>query len=192
MIEIKNAHKRLGEFSLRGVDLRIETGEYFVVLGPTGAGKTVLLEAIAGLHRLDQGEVWIEGRDVSRLAPELRRVGYVPQDYVLFPHLSLRANIGFSLALRRVPAAEVDRRVHELAELLNVSHLLERKPRTLSGGEQQRQRPGPFAGPGADGALAGRAPQRPRRGHPRRAERRTATHLRRVAHDGRACLPQLR
>jgi len=138
MIEIKDAHKRLGEFSLRGVDLRIETGEYFVVLGPTGAGKTVLLEAIAGLHRLDQGEVWIEGRDVSRLAPELRRVGYVPQDYVLFPHLSLRDNIGFSLALRRVPAAEVARRVQDLAELLNIAHLLDRKPRTLSGGEQQR------------------------------------------------------
>jgi len=138
MIEIKNAHKSLGEFSLRGVDLRIETGEYFVVLGPTGAGKTVLLESIAGLHRLDQGEVWIEGRDVSHLVPELRRVGYVPQDYVLFPHLSLRQNIGFSLALRHVPAADVARRVQELADLLNIAHLLDRKPRTLSGGEQQR------------------------------------------------------
>lgn len=138
MIEIKHAHKSLGEFSLRGVDLRIETGEYFVVLGPTGAGKSVLIEAIAGLHRLDEGEVWVEGRNVSRLAPELRRVGYVPQDYVLFPHLTLRQNIGFSLALQRVPAAIVDQRVVQLAELLNIAHLLDRKPRTMSGGEQQR------------------------------------------------------
>jgi len=138
MIEIKHAHKSLGEFSLRGVDLRIETGEYFVVLGPTGAGKTVLLESVAGLHRLDEGEVWVEGRDVTGLAPELRRIGYVPQDYVLFPHMSLRRNIGFSLALRHVPEEQVDRRVQELAELLNITHLLDRRPRTLSGGEQQR------------------------------------------------------
>jgi ABC-type Fe3+/spermidine/putrescine transport system ATPase subunit len=138
MIEIKHAHKSLGEFSLRGVDLRIEQGEYFVVLGPTGAGKTVLLESVAGLHRLDQGEVWVEGRDVTALAPELRRIGYVPQDYVLFPHMSLRRNIGFSLELRHVPADQIDRRVQQLADLLNIAHLLDRRPRTLSGGEQQR------------------------------------------------------
>lgn len=138
MIEVKNAHKALGEFSLHGVDLRVETGEYFVLLGPTGAGKTVLLECLAGLHRLDEGEVWLEGRDVTRVPTELRRVGYVPQDYVLFPHLNLRRNIGFSLALQRVPVEEIERRTQQLAQLLNISHLLERKPRTLSGGEQQR------------------------------------------------------
>jgi ABC-type sugar transport system ATPase subunit len=138
MIEVKNAHKSLGEFSLRGVDLRVETGEYFVVLGPTGAGKTVLLECIAGLHLLDEGEVWLEGRHVSRLAPERRNVGYVPQDYVLFPHLSLRQNISFSLELQQVEAPARQARVAELAALLNISHLLDRKPRTLSGGEQQR------------------------------------------------------
>jgi len=138
MIEVKNAHMALGEFSLRGVDLRIESGEYLVILGPTGAGKTVLLECLAGLHRLDQGEVWLEGRDVTHLATELRQVGYVPQDYVLFPHLSLRRNIGFSLALRRVPIETIAARTEQLAELLNISHLLDRQPRTLSGGEQQR------------------------------------------------------
>lgn len=138
MIEVRNAHKSLGEFSLRGVDLRIETGEYFVLLGPTGAGKTVLLECIAGLHRLDAGEVWLEGRDVTRVPTELRHVGYVPQDYVLFPHLNLRRNIGFSLALQRVPLEEIERRTRQLSELLNIAHLLDRKPRTLSGGEQQR------------------------------------------------------
>lgn len=138
MIEVRNAHKALGEFSLRGVDLRVEAGEYFVLLGPTGAGKTVLLECIAGLHRLDAGEVWLDGRDVTRVPTELRHVGYVPQDYVLFPHLNLRRNIGFSLALQRVPLAEIERRTQQLAELLNIAHLLDRRPRTLSGGEQQR------------------------------------------------------
>lgn len=138
MIEVKNAHKSLGEFSLHGVDLRVESGEYFVVLGPTGAGKTVLLECIAGLHLLDKGEVWLEGRNVSRLAPERRNVGYVPQDYVLFPHLSLRQNIAFSLELQQVEANARQARVDELARLLNINHLLDRRPRTLSGGEQQR------------------------------------------------------
>lgn len=138
MIEVKSAHKELGEFSLRGVDLRIESGEYFVILGPTGAGKTVLLECIAGLHRLDRGQIWLEGEDVTDTATELRGIGYVPQDYVLFPHLNLRRNIGFSLALKGVPIAEIEARTRQLAELLNIAHLLDRKPRTLSGGEQQR------------------------------------------------------
>lgn len=138
MIEVTNAHKELGEFSLRGVDLRIETGEYFVVLGPTGAGKTVLLECIAGLWRLDKGEVWLEGRNVTDLDPELRNVSYVPQDYVLFPHMSLRDNIEFSLVVRGASHELRERRVRELSELLGIGHLLERRPLTLSGGEQQR------------------------------------------------------
>ncbi len=138
MIEVKNAHKELGQFSLRGVDLRIESGEYFVVLGPTGAGKTVLLEAIAGLHLLDEGEVWVEGRNVTGLAPELRNIGYVPQDYVLFPHISLRDNIEFALTVKKAPREHIDERVNTLSNMLGIAHLLERRPRTLSGGEQQR------------------------------------------------------
>lgn len=138
MIEVRGAVKDLGQFSLRGLDLLVKQGEYFVVLGPTGAGKTVLLECIAGLWRLDQGEVWLEGRNVTNLDPEQRNVGYVPQDYVLFPHMSLQANIEFSLSIRRVPAPERARRAEELAQMLGIRHLLHRKPRTLSGGEAQR------------------------------------------------------
>lgn len=138
MIEMRGAVKDLGQFSLRGLDLLVEQGEYFVVLGPTGAGKTVLLECIAGLWRLDQGEVWLEGRNVTTLDPELRNVGYVPQDYVLFPHISLQDNIEFSLSIKRVEAEERARRARELAEMLGIGHLLHRKPRTLSGGEAQR------------------------------------------------------
>lgn len=138
MIEVRNAHKALGEFSLRGVDLRIESGEYFVVLGPTGAGKTVLIECIAGLHRLEQGTILLEDRDVTHLATERRNVGYVPQDYVLFPHMSLRENIEFSLNLIRTPREIINERVGHLTKILRIDHLLDRRPRTLSGGEQQR------------------------------------------------------
>lgn len=138
MIELRNVHKRLGDFAVRGVSLVIEEREYFVVLGPTGAGKTVLLECIAGLHPLDQGAVFINGTDASNLPPERRRISYVPQDYVLFPHLNVYENIAFSLRLLRWPSERIEARVRELTDLLNISHLLERAPRTLSGGEQQR------------------------------------------------------
>jgi molybdate/tungstate transport system ATP-binding protein len=138
MIEVIGVHKQLGEFSLNGIDLRVESGEYFVVLGPTGSGKTVLLECIAGLHKLDAGEVHLEGRNVTDLLPEQRNVAYVPQDYVLFPHMSLRRNIQFSLEIKGASREVMDQRVAELSELLGISHLLDRHPRTLSGGEQQR------------------------------------------------------
>ncbi len=138
MIAVKDAHKKLGQFAIRGVSLEVREQEYFVVLGPTGAGKTVLLECIAGLHPLDRGEIFINGRNVTHLPPEARNVSYVPQDYVLFPHLTVYENIAFGLRLRRWPDAEVRRRVEELAEMLGISHLLDRRPRTLSGGEQQR------------------------------------------------------
>lgn len=138
MIELRNVHKRLGDFAVRGVSLTIQEREYFVILGPTGAGKTVLLECIAGLHPLDQGAVFINGTDATNLPPERRHVSYVPQDYVLFPHLDVYENVAFSLRLLRWPADRIKARVQELTELLNISHLLQRAPRTLSGGEQQR------------------------------------------------------
>jgi ABC-type Fe3+/spermidine/putrescine transport system ATPase subunit len=138
MIDVVNAHKVLGEFALRGVDLRVATGEYMVVLGPTGAGKTVLLECVAGIHDLEEGSVHLHGRDVTDLPPEKRDVAYVPQDYVLFSHMSLRGNIEFSLRLRGVRGAEADAIVRRLTTTLGIDHLLDRRPRTLSGGEQQR------------------------------------------------------
>ena len=138
MIDVRNAHKDLGEFSLHGVDLHVPVGEYFVVLGPTGSGKTVLLECIAGLYTLDDGEVWLDGRDVTDLPPELRNIGYVPQDYVLFPHLSLQKNIEFSLTVQGADRQVMDSRVRQLSEMLGIQHLLHRRTRTLSGGEQQR------------------------------------------------------
>ena len=85
MINIKNLSVRLGDFSLHDINLTINDREYFVVLGPTGAGKTVLIECLAGLHHFRQGKIWLDNADITAVPPEQRGIGYVPQDYALFP-----------------------------------------------------------------------------------------------------------
>jgi len=138
VIEIKNLSVDLGNFLLEEVNLKVEKGEYFIILGPTGAGKTVLLESIAGLHPIKRGEIWLDGVEVTRLEPEKRGLGFVYQDYALFPHLSVRDNLLFGLKQRRQPKGERQRVMEWLAELLGITHLLERSPDTLSGGERQK------------------------------------------------------
>lgn len=138
MIEIKELSLNLGSFSLIDINLTIGDGEYYVILGPTGAGKTVLLEYIAGLHRIKQGQIVVDGNDVTHLMPEERSIGYVPQDYVLFPFLNVKENIAFGLRQRNYPRKEIPGRVIHLADLLGISHLLNRDTRSLSGGEKQR------------------------------------------------------
>jgi ABC-type Fe3+/spermidine/putrescine transport system ATPase subunit len=137
-IEIQSVSLRLGEFAVHDASLSVPEGEYFVLLGPTGAGKTVLLECIAGLHRPEQGEVHVGGARVDDVAPERRGLGYLPQDYALFPHLNVAQNIGFGMRLQGRARAEVERETEELADLLRITHLLRRSPLRLSGGEQQR------------------------------------------------------
>jgi len=138
MIEIKNLSLHVGTFSLKDISLTVGDREYFVILGPTGAGKTILLECIAGLHYVKQGEIWVEGDEVTRLTPEERHVGYVPQDYVLFPFLNVLGNIIFGLRQTKNSKTEAQERVTALADLLGISHLLNRDTRSLSGGEKQR------------------------------------------------------
>jgi ABC-type Fe3+/spermidine/putrescine transport system ATPase subunit len=138
VIEVRDLSLRLGEFHLKDINLTINDGEYFVILGPTGAGKTVLLECLAGLHRIRQGRIYQDGNDVTRFTPEERNLGYVPQDYVLFPFLNVRRNIAFGLGPVRRNREAIMARVNELAGLVGVAHLLERQTRTLSGGEKQR------------------------------------------------------
>jgi ABC-type Fe3+/spermidine/putrescine transport system ATPase subunit len=135
MIRLSRLSVRLGQFSLKEMDLEVAEGEYVVILGPTGAGKTVLLEAIAGLHRLRHGEIWIDGENVTKLPPERRRIGYVPQDYALFPFLSVMKNITFGVAGNDLTAKK---RVDLLIGLLGLAHLLGRGVKNLSGGEKQR------------------------------------------------------
>ncbi len=138
MIKVRGLSLNLGEFRLRDVSLDIARQEYFVVLGPTGAGKTLLIESIAGLLHPQKGEIWIDGREVTSLRPENRQVGYLPQDYALFPHLSMKANIAFGMKIRKAPAQAIEKKVAELADLLGITHLLEREVLHLSGGERQR------------------------------------------------------
>jgi molybdopterin-binding protein len=138
MIRIKNISKNLGEFFLRDVSLDINDGEYLMILGPTGAGKTILLETIAGIYLPDKGKVYLNERDITRLPPRERNIGMVYQDYMLFPHLTVEKNIKYGLRSKKISKEETAQKVDELANLLGVSHLLHRYPGTLSGGEQQR------------------------------------------------------
>ncbi len=128
----------LGEFHLREIDLDVASGDYFVILGPSGAGKTVLLEAIAGLQPVGKGQIVVDNEDVTEEQPEHRGIGFVYQDYVLFPHLNVAHNIAFGLKLRRMGRQVVEERVVSISRLLGIAHLLHRSPETLSGGEQQR------------------------------------------------------
>jgi len=138
MIEVRDLVHTKGDFQLGALSFSLRTGEYFVVLGPTGAGKTMLLECIAGLHPNRPGSVWMEGRDASSWMPEERNIGYVPQDCALFPFLSVKENILFPLRLRGQPDQNALSSYREIVELLRIDHILERKTRGLSGGEQQR------------------------------------------------------
>lgn len=138
MLRLENIGKHLGDFCLRNVSLEIRDGEYFVLLGPTGAGKTILLEMIAGIHIPDTGRIFLGNRDITHLDPRERDVGVVYQDYMLFPHLTVEENIGFGLRQRKEKAESVRKMVEEISGFLSIGHLLARYPGTLSGGEQQR------------------------------------------------------
>jgi molybdate/tungstate transport system ATP-binding protein len=138
VIFLENVSYSQGSFSLKEVSLKIAENEYFVLLGPTGAGKTLLLELIAGFHFPDRGRVLLSGVDVTYEPPEKRQVGFVYQDYSLFPHMTVDENVAFGLETRRLPRDEIKRRVNEMMDLLGISQLSGRYPSTLSGGEQQR------------------------------------------------------
>jgi molybdate transport system ATP-binding protein len=128
----------LGEFSIRDISLEIRPNEYFIILGPTGAGKTVLLETIAGIHRPDTGKIFLGTHEITGVEPRFRNIGMVYQDYMLFPHLTVSNNISFGLRQRKIPLHEQAAMVEEICTLLEIHHLSDRYPGTLSGGEHQR------------------------------------------------------
>lgn len=138
MISLKGVSRSWDEFGLRNISLDIAEGEYHVILGPTGAGKTLLLELIAGFYYPESGQIFRKGVDITYLEPQKRSMGFVYQDYALFPTMSVAQNIAYGPILRGTPRDVVDERVHEMAELFGIQHLLERKPGKLSGGEKQR------------------------------------------------------
>lgn len=138
MLEIVSLSKSWDEFQLQDINLQIEQGEYFVVLGPTGAGKTLLLETIAGFNLPDCGKVQVNNDDLTYVAPEYRNMGFVYQNYMLFPHRNLFNNISFGLELQKTRKSTMEDKVTRIAKLLKIKHLLHRYPDTLSGGELQR------------------------------------------------------
>jgi molybdate/tungstate transport system ATP-binding protein len=138
MIRIENLETRLTGFNLHEINLSIEEGEFFILMGPTGAGKTVLLEALAGLIPLRNGKILIGGKDVTRLPPEKRGIGIVYQDYSLFPHMTVMENIKYGLHFHKLGKEEAEKRFGKLIEELGLAHLENRLPLNLSGGELQR------------------------------------------------------
>jgi len=138
MLQLRLIGKRLGQMKMSELSLEVGDGEYFVLLGPSGVGKTVLLEMIAGLIRPDKGKIIWDGKDITLSPPEFRSFAVVYQDYALFPHMSVAANITYGLGGKRGKSSEAKRRVAVLAEMMDIEPLLKRRPGTLSSGEKQR------------------------------------------------------
>jgi molybdate/tungstate transport system ATP-binding protein len=138
MIRLESVSRRWGAFTLKNISLEVLEGEYFVVLGPTGTGKTLLLETIAGFHHLDKGKVLLRNNDITFQPPSKRNMGFVYQDYMLFPNMTVANNIAYGMKMKGMKGKEVDDKVNELAELLGIKNILHRYPSKLSGGEAQR------------------------------------------------------
>ncbi|MBN2122936.1 MAG: ABC transporter ATP-binding protein [Deltaproteobacteria bacterium] len=138
MIEITDLDGDLGEFHLRDINLTVNEGEYLAILGPTGAGKTVLIEYIVGIYKPDRGSIRVDGEDITPLYTEERNIGYVPQDYALFPNLTVERNLSYGLEARRMPQDQITRLVSEMIARLKIDYIRHRMPLHLSGGEKQR------------------------------------------------------
>ncbi len=138
-VKLKAVKKSFGAVDvIKGVDLTIEDGEFCVFVGPSGCGKSTLLRIISGLEDASGGTIEIDGRDVTGEEPSKRGIAMVFQSYALYPHLTVRENVGFGLSLAKMPKDEIRKKVDAAAEALQLTHLLDRKPKALSGGQRQR------------------------------------------------------
>jgi len=135
-LSVSDLHINLGEFYLNGVSFDLDKGDYLTIIGPTGSGKTILLESIVGFWIPDKGTIHLEGRDITTELPEKREIGIVYQDYALLPHFTVYKNIEYGLKKKNPHGMK--EKIHDIAAALYIDHLLHRKPNTLSGGEQQR------------------------------------------------------
>jgi multiple sugar transport system ATP-binding protein len=138
-ISLQKVSKVFGEAKvIPSIDLEIEDGEFVVFVGPSGCGKSTLLRLIAGLEDVSGGKITIDGRNATEMPPSQRGLSMVFQSYALYPHMSVRGNIGFPLKMAGLAKDEIDRKVNDAARVLNLTEYLERKPRMLSGGQRQR------------------------------------------------------
>ena len=136
---IKDAVKKYGDFTaLNGVSLDIKEGEFFTLLGPSGCGKTTLLRMIAGFNSIEGGQFYFGDKIINDVPAHKRDIGMVFQNYAIFPHLNVRDNVAYGLKARKVDASQIDKKVNEALELVQITHLADRKPNELSGGQQQR------------------------------------------------------
>lgn len=138
MIRLENLEIQAGQFSIRDLSLSVDDGQYVALMGRTGCGKTTLVEAICGLRAVQRGKIIIGQKDVTHASPADRNLGYVPQDLALFPTMTVKQHLEFALRLRNANKVSIEARVEQLAKQLSISHLLERIPKGLSGGESQR------------------------------------------------------
>ncbi len=138
MIKIEGLTILFDSFKIVDLNIQIEEGGFHFLLGPTGSGKTLILESIMGLHKPKTGRIWIGDREVQGLPPERRGISYVPQDLALFPHLKVKENILFGIKARDLDMKIYEEYVHALVEVMKIEHLLERYPAHLSGGEKKR------------------------------------------------------
>ncbi len=131
--------KRYGALEvLPPLDLTLADGEFTVLIGPSGCGKSTTLRMLAGLETLTSGEIYFDGKPISRLEPKARDIAMVFQDYALYPHMNIAQNMSFALRMARTPKSEIEAKVRRVADMLNIGHLLDRKPAELSGGQRQR------------------------------------------------------
>jgi ABC-type Fe3+/spermidine/putrescine transport system ATPase subunit len=137
-LELKNISKSWRGFELKNIEIKVDTGDYFILLGPTGAGKTLLLETIMGFYKPDEGKISLDGVDITDVPPEKRNIGYVSQKCVLFPHMNVRQNVEFGLKMRGTTKTERQETVNQVLDFIGLKLLEHRSPASLSGGEKQK------------------------------------------------------
>jgi molybdate transport system ATP-binding protein len=137
-LEVRDLCLDVGDFELSGIGLKAEKGDYLALIGPTGSGKSLLLETIIGFYGPEKGRIILEGKDITNFPPDMRQISIVYQDHVLFPHMDIFENIAYALRKKLRDKKQIEAEVKQIAGVLGIGELLHRKPATLSGGEKQR------------------------------------------------------
>ncbi len=136
--QIRKTYRNAEQETLKGINISIDSGEFLILVGPSGCGKSTLMNTIAGLEDISSGEIVIDGVNVAKVEPKDRDIAMVFQSYALYPNMTVRGNIAFGLKIRKMPTDQIEAEVRRVAEMLQIDHLLDRKPSQLSGGQRQR------------------------------------------------------